>query len=156
MLNLYYDSENGSFSYIQYDSENSLIELFYTAAEVISQLAANGGGSLEDDYDRYLEKLIQLGIRDDIEPYLTTILSANIDQLFLNGETKEEAARHMAYTFKDMMPEEAQQFCAYYDMSQEEFEKELQKNFIDNMLEVYNVDVTSVFEEIYDYEDDLF
>lgn len=156
MLNLYYDSEHGTFSYIQYDSEDSLIELFYTAAEVISQLAANGGGSLEDDYDHYINKLVELGARNDAEQYLTAILSANVDQLFLNGETKEEATRHMAYTFKDMIPEEAQQFCAYYDMSQEEFEKELQKNFIDNMKEVYNVDVTSVFEEEYDYEDDLF
>lgn len=160
MLNIYYEPDNKVYTFIQNNDENmfsmDLEELLIAVASSIALMARKVDGTLEEAYDKCAEELYELGTRDCASAEAIEIISQNEDQIFMKNESKEQAIRHIAYTFKEGVADEAKEFAEYYEKTPEEFEKELTDSFIELMKDTYDVDVTSVFTDTTDYEDNLF
>lgn len=160
MLNIYYEPDNKVYTFIQNNNENmftmDMEELLIAVASSLAIMATKKEGSLEDAYDKCAEELYEFGARECASAEAIEIIYQNEDQIFMNNEPKEQAIRHIAYTFKEGVADEAQEYAEYYEKTPEEFEKELTDSFIEIMKDTYDVDVTSVFTDTTDYEDNLF
>ena len=160
MLNIYYEPDSKVYTFIQNNDENmfsmDMEELLIAVASSLALMATKKEGSLEEAYNQCAEELYEFGTRDCASAEAVEIISQNEDQIFMKNESKEQAIRHIAYSFKEGVADEAKEFAEYYEKTPEEFEKELTDSFIELMKDTYDVDITSVFTDTTDYEDNLF
>ena len=82
------------------------------------------------------------------------MLKENEDKIFLNNETKEEAVRHMAYSFKKSLKEieanvdddDINLFKILNEANEIDFIEAMTENFKEVMKEFYKVNVDDIFE----------
>lgn len=160
MLNIYYESDSKVYTFIQNNNENmfsmDLEELLIAVASSIALMARDADGTLEEAYDKCAQRLYEFGTQDNTNAGMIDLIADNEDQIFMANESKEQAVRHIAYEFKEGVDAEAEEFAEHYGQTPQEFAEGMTKTFIDIMKETYDVDVSSVFTDTTDYEDNLF
>lgn len=159
MLTVYYDPETQTYSFMSHVTDNGikdLDELMETVAHMFTNVCASIEGDFKELYTQSIAAIAEYGLDEEVSEKLDEIIEYNEMNIFTNDETKEEAVIKMAKDMKRDIGEEGYEFLREY----------LEESFIELAQEIYDVDVTHVFQEkeeeqeseinIDDYEDDLF
>lgn len=169
MINIVYDPESDLFIFMAKNTSedadvSNIDELLEAVSGEFALFASCIAGSTRDAYLGLVDALEAAGQDISIKEGIDELIESNSDTVFLNEEDKETCIESITKSFKkeidiiiDAMTKEKE--------GREEFAKEIEdrlvSKFIDNMQSMFNTDVSYLFfedeeKDNNDYEDDLF
>ena len=174
MINIIYDSEADMFTFMAAPNNEDdplgdvacLDELLEAVSGEFGLFASAMTGSSEEAYLSVVDTFEKAGKDEGIVKGLDLMLEENKHTVFLNDESKEEAVYQLAKDFKESIDEMKGDFIDIFNAATgEDFIEKLIKSFIEQMNNMYGVQLSEDFfgdkeesddDEDNEFEEDLF
>ena len=173
MINIIYDSNADMYTFMAApNNENDPLGAISCLDELLEAVSGEFGlfasamtGSTEEAYLSVVDTFQKVGEDEKIIQGLNLMIKENEHTVFMNDESKEEAVRQIAKDFKESLSEMQGNFIDIFNAATgEDFIEKLIKSFIEQVDDMYGVQLSEDFfedkeesdEEDSEFEEDLF
>ena len=173
MINIIYDSNADMYTFMAApNNENDPLGAISCLDELLEAVSGEFGlfasamtGSTEEAYLSVVDTFQKVGQDEKIIQGLNLMIKENEHTVFMNDESKEEAVRQIAKDFKESIGEMQGNFIDIFNAATgEDFIEKLIKSFIEQVDDMYGVQLSEDFfedkeesdEEDSEFEEDLF
>lgn len=173
MINIIYDSNADMYTFMAApNNENDPLGAISCLDELLEAVSGEFGlfasamtGSTEEAYLSVVDTFQKVGQDEKIIQGLNLMIKENEHTVFMNDESKEEAVRQIAKDFKESINEMQGDFIDIFNAATgEDFTRKLIKSFIEQVDDMYGVQLSEDFfedkeesdEEDSEFEEDLF
>ena len=173
MINIIYDSSADMYTFMAApNNENDPLGAISCLDELLEAVSGEFGlfasamtGSTEEAYLSVVDTFQKVGQDEKIIQGLNLMIKENEHTVFMNDESKEEAVRQIAKDFKESIGEMQGNFIDIFNAATgEDFIEKLIKSFIEQVDDMYGVQLSEDFfedkeesdEEDSEFEEDLF
>ena len=173
MINIIYDSNADMYTFMAApNNENDPLGYIACLDELLEAVSGEFGlfasamtGSTEEAYLSVVDTFQKVGQDEKIIQGLNLMIKENEHTVFMNDESKEEAVRQIAKDFKESISEMQGDFIDIFNAATgEDFIGKLIKSFIEQVDDMYGVQLSEDFfedkeesdDEDSEFEEDLF
>lgn len=173
MINIIYDSNADMYTFMAApNNENDPLGYIACLDELLEAVSGEFGlfasamtGSTEEAYLSVVDTFQKVGQDEKIIQGLNLMIKENEHTIFMNDENKEEAVHQIAKDFKESISEMQGDFIDIFNAATgEDFIEKLIKSFIEQVDDMYGVQLSEDFfedkeesdEEDSEFEEDLF
>ena len=173
MINIIYDSNADMYTFMAApNNENDPLGYIACLDELLEAVSGEFGlfasamtGSTEEAYLSVVDTFQKVGQDEKIIQGLNLMIKENEHTVFMNDESKEEAVRQIAKDFKESINEMQGDFIDIFNAATgEDFIGKLIKSFIEQVDDMYGVQLSEDFfedkeepdDEDSEFEEDLF